>query len=289
MLSFQEMRIANRELRAPLILVAAVILAGCGPNRPMADAPQTHHAQVELLADPASLTIEGRPRWLGVHFKLDPGWHIYWQNPGDSGQPPVINWNLPAGATALPIQWPRPQRLNSTGASLMDYGYKDDVLLPVPVNFPADSKSAAEAEAKYLICREVCIAEKSDLRLALPAADDARTAELFARARNRLPRMLPPGWKATAVEGQDDFILSVTSVPSRAGDIGNPLEKADFFPLEPQQIENAAPQRLRLTSRGATITLKKSDQLAKTPAALRGVLVLGNGEAYRIEAPVTPR
>src|SRR5215467_12383785 len=178
-------------MRIVLVLWTLVLLVSCGPNRPMADAPQTHHAQLELLADPATVTTEGRPRWLGVHFKLDPGWHIYWQNPGDSGQPPVINWKLAAGATALPIQWPRPERLNSTGVSLMDYGYKDDVLLPVPVSFPASNKLDAGAEVKYLICREVCIAEKAELRLALTAGNDARAAELFVRARNQLPKLWP--------------------------------------------------------------------------------------------------
>ncbi len=272
-------------LRAGVLLLLAVLCGlalSCGPNRPMADAPQVHHAQVELLADPATVRANGTPSWLGVHFKLDPGWHIYWQNPGDSGQPPEILWKSRNDKSAfLRMQWPRPERLNSTGASLMDYGYRDDVLLLIPVSMPPEMTNAnLSAEAKYLICREVCIPEKADLRLALPAANNQQTAELFGRARNQLPKLWPAEWKAMATERKDDFLLSI--------DIGRRLEKADFFPLEAEQIENAAPQVLQPASRGATITLKKSDQLLKPVAGLRGVLVLGD-EAYRVEAPVTRR
>src|SRR6478609_5887049 len=72
-----------------------------------------HHAHVELLSRQAAIT-PGSDLQLGIHFILEPGWHIYWINPGDSGQPPSFQWQLPSGFTAGEIQWPRPERMQSS-------------------------------------------------------------------------------------------------------------------------------------------------------------------------------
>src|SRR5215813_11260350 len=89
------------------------------------------HAQVELVSRQAS-TGPGKELLLGIHFVLEKGWHIYWINPGDSGQPPALKWKVPDGFVAGEIQWPRPERMQSS-PQLADYGYHDDVLLMVPV------------------------------------------------------------------------------------------------------------------------------------------------------------
>jgi hypothetical protein len=52
-------------------------------------------------------------------------------------------------------------------------------------------------------------------------------------------------------------------------------------------VENAAPQTLQKIPRGAKILLKGSDQLLKSPSALRGVVVVKNGESFRIRSTVT--
>src|SRR5436305_15214723 len=92
------------------------------------------HARVELISLQATLH-PGSGLQLGIHFILEPGWHIYWTNPGDSGQPPSFKWQLPPGFNAGEIQWPRPERMQSS-AELTDYGYHDEVLLPVVAHVP---------------------------------------------------------------------------------------------------------------------------------------------------------
>jgi hypothetical protein len=89
---------------------------------------------------------------------------------------------------------------------------------------------------------------------------------------------MPHGWKVTAESRKSDFLLTV--VP------GKPITKAIFFPLDPGQIDNPAPQKLQATASGAKITLKKSDLVLKPISVLRGVLVIPGGPAYRIESPV---
>jgi DsbC/DsbD-like thiol-disulfide interchange protein len=264
-------------MRIVSIACALLLLAGCS-SRPQKPA-EVRHAKVELLED--GELRPGAQVWLGVRFTMDPGWHIYWQNPGDSGQPPVITWKLPPGWSAAAIEWPKPERLNSQGASIMDYGYKDDVLLMAPLQVtevpPANAR--AEAEVKYLICREVCLPEKAQLQM--DAGKPAQNAALFAKARYQLPQPWPREWKATAVSKKDNFVVTINT--------GSRIDHADFFPLDPEQIENAASQQLQANARGATITLKKSDQLLKPISVLRGVIEFGDGKAYRVDIPVTQK
>ena len=239
------------------------------------------HARVELLSRQDAIT-PGGDLPLGVHFALEPGWHIYWINPGDSGQPPVLKWSLPAGFSAGEIQWPRPDRMQPS-RELVDYGYHGDILLPVTLHAAPGANSASaeiRAEAKWLVCREVCIPERAQLRLTLPATPGAAraSAPLFAAADKLLPQPLPRGWKATAKSTRDGFTVTIVS--------GKPLARAIFFPLDADQIENAAPQKVLPSSTGLRIDLRKSDLLTKPVTVLRGVLALPDGPAYRIEAPV---
>jgi thiol:disulfide interchange protein DsbD len=218
---------------------------------------------------------------------MEKGWHIYWVNPGDSGQPPVFKWQLPLGLVAGEIQWPRPERMQSS-PQLADYGYHDDVVLLVPLrelptwNPGALRNATVRLDAHWLICREICIPDQAHLELSLlqGSGPDAATAELFSRALRLVPKPLPAGWKLTVESRQDDFVLSLRT--------GKSLSSAQFFPLEPSQVDNAAAQKTEPSAKGARITLKKSDELLKPIAVLRGVLVLPGDEAYRVEAPLQP-
>ena len=94
--------------------------------------------------------------------------------------------------------------------------------------------------------------------------------------KKRVPRPWPPSWKARALSNKNNFVLSIET--------GKPVQAAEFFPLVPQQIENSAPQPVQTTADGAKITLRKSDELLKPIRVLKGLLVLGSGEAYQIQA-----
>ena len=241
----------------------------------------TQHAKVELIARQVAVS-PGKHLLLGIHFVLEKGWHIYWINPGDSGQPPSFKWQLPSGFSAGEIQWPRPERLQPS-KELVDYGYDGEVLLPLTIHVPsAISDRSAEfgADAKWLICREVCLPDHAHLTLS-PAAASAgnrtRVAQLFTRTKALLPRTWPATWKVNAESRKDDFVLIIIT--------GHPLTQAEFFPLETGLIDNAAKQRLSTTSTGAKLMLQKSDLLLKPVPELRGVLVI-NHRAYHLLAPV---
>jgi DsbC/DsbD-like thiol-disulfide interchange protein len=242
------------------------------------------HARVELLAQQASVK-SGSDLHLGVHFILESGWHIYWINPGDSGQPPSFKWQLPPGFSTGQIQWPHPERIQPN-KELADFGYHDEVLLPINIHVPPQLGSSDPVkfavEVKWLICREVCIPELANLHLTLPVSTTARVdqehAQLFAKADGLIPKSLPRAWNASVASAKNDFILTIHA--------DKPITKAEFFPLNSGQIDNPAPQKLQPTSNGAKIALKKSELLLKPISVLRGVLVIPGSPPYRIEAPI---
>ena len=102
--------------KSAILLASLVTVMVAPPQAPSATGP---HGSVDLVSDVAAIQ-PGRPFWLGLRFRLEAGWHIYWTNPGDSGEPPRVKWNLPAGFEAGPIAWPVPRRIEDH--SLVDYG-----------------------------------------------------------------------------------------------------------------------------------------------------------------------
>jgi DsbC/DsbD-like thiol-disulfide interchange protein len=281
--SFSRSRKRRATLAAALLCACAVLFLAW---RAEAQAPGESHAKVALIAEENSAAIKAIGT--GVLFQLDPGWHIYWQNAGDSGEPPRIQWDLPEGFRAGPIQWPQPIRLGS--GSLVDYGYENEVLLLAAVERTAGGQAeqtiAIGATVKYVVCREICIPGTARLTLSIPATDEtaaqaSQRRRLFQQSRTQLPKTMPANWKASAELDKDQFILSVRT--------GTRVRSATFFPLEAGQIENSASQIFAASDDGFRLTLRKSDQLNKPAATMRGVIVLGPGRAYKIAAPIAAR
>ena len=318
----------NRGLAVFLRLIGAAVLLYAGAlyesrpaharhthPRPAADPPgqlladlqsqAPQHAHLELIADPATAHSPNAANQVlaGILFHLDSGWHIYWQNPGDSGEPPKIQWNLPAGYRAGAIRWPQPTRLGH--GSIVDYGYNDQVLLVIPIERTANTQPAPTPSAqiaatvKYLVCQEICIPGKADLALPLsaatePLAQNPNWHSLFDQAEAQLPKKPPASWRISAAADQNNFILTVNtgSVKTRANTSYRVAARAAlFFPATPSQIDNSTPQQFSGTAAAFTLTLHKSDQLTAPISTLKGVLVLNGSDsnpdaAYEIAAPV---
>jgi thiol:disulfide interchange protein DsbD len=244
-----------------------------------ADAP---HLRVELLTPGDKLYGGDQLNYAGLYFKLEPGWHIYWMNAGDAGDPPRIHWTLPDGITAGAMEFPAPRRLPLS--SLMDYGYEDEVLFPLKLRV-ADSVKAGpvtlHAKVDWLVCRDSCIPGSAELELQRSVdAGSHKTADqpgpLFIRFLNRLPRLLPASGKARFQSTKHGFLLSV--------DTGQRETDATFFPEDQDIIDNPAPQKLTTTPNGLILDLKKDAGLSTNPTQLKGVLELSGGRTYEIKA-----
>jgi thiol:disulfide interchange protein DsbD len=263
------------------VLAFLSVLAPLCAVRAQAQSFSAAHAKVSLVAE-NNAVVPGRVLWLGVVFDLERGWHTYWVNPGDSGEPPKIQWELPPGFRAGKIRWPVPARLGS--ATIVDYGYEGHVLLAVPLQVPpgyAPGKPLSlSAQVRYLVCSDVCIPAQAHPTLTIPAGNSPASAEArkeFTEARSRWPLPMPAGWKVQARDAGDHFVLSVET--------GTRESQASFFPLQ-DAIDNSAPQTVTPAERGMEIALKKSDLQTKSIPEIQGVLVLAPNRAVEITAPV---
>src|SRR6202451_2545876 len=187
------------------------------------------HLHVQIIAPAAQLSPSASSE-AGLYCKLDPGWHVYWQNAGDSGEPPHIQWTLPDGITAGPLQFPAPQRLPL--GPLMDFGYENEVLFPFNLDVVSSAKPgpvALHAKVAWLVCREVCIPGKAELEVdRVIAAGGAQVAavspdkDIYGRLVGRLPQALPANDHAVFQPTATGFRLAVS--PGQGG------TAAVFFP-----------------------------------------------------------
>lgn len=187
-----------------------------GISSPQVAAP---HIKVSLVSDRQSVAA-GETLQLALRLIPDEGWHTYWKNPGDTGLPTKLIWDLPAGFRAGEIEWPVPERIDYQGAT--NFGYHGETWLLASLSVPIDVEPASltdgfitvVATAKWLICKDVCIPGKAELSLPLLLENSATnqeqavdiqlaTTELaatkianidwrpsFEQARSRLPELL---------------------------------------------------------------------------------------------------
>ncbi len=264
---------------APFAALAALLPAYAASN-----SADVAHLHVELVF-PHSQLYPGGSNEAGLYFKLEQGWHVYWENAGDSGEPPQIHWTLPAGVTAGPIEFPAPSRLPL--GPLMDFGYENEVLFPSSFEVADSVKpgpAVLHAKVNWLVCREVCIPGKAELdenvdflrSSPMPAAVSGPDQALWDRLAHNLPQTFPSGDTAVFQPTATGLRLAVST--------GRRETKAAFFPQDENILDNPAPQPATPTAIGLILELKKDPNLKTSPALLKGVLELSGGRNYVIAA-----
>jgi thiol:disulfide interchange protein DsbD len=266
-----------------ILLVVLACAAGLWTHGAALAAPvNAGHVQLELVADAGSIA-PGETRYVALHQKIAPGWHTYWRNPGDAGEPPKLGWSLPAGWKAGEIVWPQPKRLPV--GPLMDYGYEDEVWLPIPVTAPAAAGPGAahlKAAVSILVCKDTCVPEEATLALDLPVSRASAAGPSnpgIAAALAAAPRHAP---LAAAMAATPAAVkIAVTGEALR----GPEVSQAYFYPYDSTAIDHAKPQGVERGRSGLTLTLAPGYAFKKgpAPASLSGVLAV-DGKAFEITA-----
>ena len=267
-----------------LTVPVTIVLLMLSASAPAASAAveDESHVVVTLISEQSAL-IPGKTAWLGIVLKHQPHWHTYWVNPGDSGLPTKLHWQLPPGFKAGDIAWPAPQRF--TAGEVYNFGYAGQVLLPVPIQIPAEAKPGTTAhlavEAKWLVCREECIPGKATLNMSLPitvaASADRRWSKIFAGARAKLPQ--PAAWSADAHLNGDriEVVLRGTDLP--------PAAALDAFTPQMRVLACTAPQ-VSQDGNALHLSFAKNEYFDAPPATLELVIVSGTPpQARSITAP----
>ncbi len=255
-----------------LLFGAMLALAGAASANPV----RTDHVTATLESE-VTAVAPGERFFVALRQQIIPKWHTYWINPGDSGLPTEIDWKLPAGATAEPIVWPVPKRLPV--GPLVNYGYETDVRLLVPITAPKDARPGdtlrLEANARWLVCEEICIPEEGVLTLDVPVGpattiDDGNRAA-FASARAALPKPSPFEAAAAAPSTpQADTPLLIEMPTNMAATVA----EAYFFAERIDTVVHSAPQKYAAGEKGLTLSLPTGPLPLKSGEALSGILRL---------------
>jgi thiol:disulfide interchange protein/DsbC/DsbD-like thiol-disulfide interchange protein len=225
--------------------------------------------EASLVADTTAV-VPGQPFQVGLLLKMAPGWHTYWEYPGDAGLPTMIAWDLPMGFGTGPIQWPLPHRVLEPG-DIEAYAYKDEVLLTttiVPPENLTDKTITLRAISEWLVCEEICVPGSAELTLDLSVAATAVSAneELFRKFRDQIPSAEPPPYALTWRRDGGQLTLKVEGLEG--------VGEVDVFPLPVEgQLVNH-PMGGVVTDGVTTVTLETSGDL-------RGVLVVETAAGRR--------
>ena len=265
------------------MLLLAALAAALGLAVPVSAqplAPGEKAMDVRLAAE-TSVPEAGRVVTLALLMEPRPGWHGYWQNPGDAGRAPSIAWQLPPGVTAGPLRYPVPQRLEVGG--LVNYVYEGRYALladlRLPPGLPFGAQLPVRATFDYLVCTdEVCVPESATVSLDLTVG----VGRLTRRAEFDLYReaMAEPLASRGRFERRGGIVRLAIPLPAAV-----PLPNPYFFPLTDGALDYSAPQSV--SRRGDLLivetragrgppppaSLPPSDGSSNRPARLRAMAV----------------
>lgn len=197
---------------------------------------ESPQARAELLVHAPSGARPGAAVQAGLQITHAPEWHTYWKNAGDSGLPTELQWTLPPGVTASPIDWPTPRKFPI--GNLANYGYDGTVLLPVTLTVGPEFKGDAidiGLQASWLVCRRECIPEEGRFQLRLPVdASMTGTAAAFDAARQARPADMTAGSSQLQPDAATLKVV-LDGLPQKLRG-----QKLEFFPETPGVIEPGA-------------------------------------------------
>ncbi|MFZ4695705.1 MAG: protein-disulfide reductase DsbD family protein [Verrucomicrobiia bacterium] len=182
----------TRRILLPVVLLA--LLAPWGADARPDEKGGGPHTRVALISE-RTVVAPGESFDVGIHLKMDPGWHTYWKDPGDSGLATSVEWKLPSGFTAGPLRWPKPEIMKEAG--LVTYGYENEVVLLAKITASVEGTKRSQvislgAKVDWLECKEVCVPGSAVVSVTLrvghfPSAHPASTALL-----ERFRKLIPP-------------------------------------------------------------------------------------------------
>jgi DsbC/DsbD-like thiol-disulfide interchange protein len=200
-----------------------------------------------------------------VVVKLDPGWHVSWRNPGETGLPTRLSWTLPAGVTIAGETWPVPVIAHTpVGAT---HTLEGDVpwLVDLRVATPSTADRLIGLTVRAGVCKDVCIPEQVSLQAVLPGTS--------AESRSRMKPIAPALRSRLAGDGG---VLAARRLSATELCVDRPplsdvaATPTEFIADSGVALDAALPLRRATGGRrgAALVTIPAATRLADTLAAL---------------------
>ncbi len=247
------------------------------------------HSKAQLVTDHSKWAAGAQVR-VGLFIELEPGWHTYWINPGDSGAPMSINWSLShstdldADIKVSDLQFPSPKRV--TSEPVTTFGFEDQVLVWATLTVPEGAREnlTLKADAEWLVCKDVCIPATFVFAANYPVSEletDPRWARMFDEVASLQPKPLPKDIKVNATAQENQIHLSISSPRT--------LNWVDSISYPNSLVANQKPQ---VTHPGPPLKLlfnrspKERLQSEKVDVMFSHRLADGQLEHWRIQTPI---
>ena len=226
--------------------------------------------RASLVSDVNSIQ-PGQKFRVGVLYRIEPGWHIYWKYSGDSGIPTKIDWQLPQGFKVGDLQWPLPLRDKEPG-DLEVFDYTSEVLLFADIEAPATlppQPILIQAKTDWLVCQSLCVPGRAQLSLTLTGGGNvaSETAQIFQKYDSMVPKQLSNPIKI-------GFSRMGKNLELLLREFGT-MQRLDFFPIPPEDAVIGHVER-----DGSRLTIPIETEV-KPINRMDGVLVVGSGDARR--------
>ena len=232
---------------------------------------QASDSSVEVTSESEAM-MKGDELLLGLNFKLTPGWHTYWKNPGDAGEGASVTWQLPKGFQASEILWPGPEAIPVE--PLMTFGYEDEITLLTKIKaldaavFPAIVK----AKVSWYTCKDICVPQEANLELTIQNGEKINTffANELSNVFLNLPKELSSKHRVEALD--DNYFLQMEL------DGNTPVSSAYFFPEEYGLSSYSKEQILEINKNSLSLQISQSEVDLKLQN-FAGVLLLNNQDS----------
>ncbi|CUW41317.1 putative fused thiol:disulfide interchange protein: activator of DsbC [Magnetospirillum sp. XM-1] len=226
-------------------LLAVVGLPATAAEPGASEWATSESGKVRLISAATGTGETGQLR-LGLHFKLEPGWKIYWRTPGDAGYPPKLDWAGSANLDNPQPRWPAPHRFVLAG--LQNYGYMGEVILPLDARAPEPSRPvAARLAVDFLACAQICVPQKAELSLDLSTGPAEPSA--FAHDIGRFAALVPGDGRrhGLSLESAEALGGGETSALRLAVSSMEPFSDPDAF-VEAEDVAAFGQPRISLSS-----------------------------------------
>lgn len=228
---------------------------------------QENHSKANLVLDHDTL-VSGMK--VGLQLDIDPGWHAYWENPGDVGASPKLNIRSETKFEESEMIFPIPQRIESSPYD--SYGFENEALFYKTIQFNSIQGSTAHLtiDAEWLICKDICVPCSKTFTLDLPIGPSNMDNSHFESFSYPL---YSPVVQARIESTSDKTTLIIESEVIKENDM------VDFFPsLSMKEIFNK-PVSKKVTNNQAVFQYQPAQSVSPDVV---GLLKLDSKQAYWI-------
>jgi thiol:disulfide interchange protein DsbD len=231
---------------------------------------------------------------LGLYFTLAPHYHIYWENPGASGESPQISLLSDLNAKLEKWLYPIPEKIRV--GPFVNYGYKNQAMLLNRLHIPNDYSAKfvkngffeLSVSVSWLVCSDVCVPQKTTLKKIIHTGEYSKEAEGLNKivlGKKSLPQALPEPLKVDAIANSERILLSWDENHKAV----QGYQHAYFFAKETGFIQYNLEQKEHRAHQNWELVLMRDLNYKRDVVRIDGILVLSNNHeriGYNIAVPV---